>query len=245
MASIEAVTFDLWFTLIAHDQSYDGRLREARTSGIRKALKTAGITVTEETVARAYEDSERLLQERWSGNVDVDTPAQVEMLLECMGVEATPELVEPVIVPYAEAVLQVEPFLVDGAIEALDSLKGSGVRLALISNTGRTPGTAMRKVMERLGILGYFEVTTFSNEVGYLKPDRRIFASTLGRLGIAPGKTAHVGDHQVLDVQGSREFGMRSVHVRRYAPDIESLYEPDLSVETLRQLPDALATLNR
>ncbi len=245
MAGIEAVTFDLWFTLIAHDQDYDERLREARTSGIMAALESVGIASSQEAIAQAYVDSEKHLQERWSCNRDVDTPQQVEILLKCMGIDASPETIASVAVPYAEAVLHVEPYLVDGAIEALDAIRASGVKLALISNTGRTPGMAMRKVMQRLGILSYFPVTTFSNEAGYLKPDWRIFASTLGRMGTTPDKTVHIGDHQVLDVQGSKEFGMRCIHVTRYAPSINGIHVPDITVETLRQIPSAIESLNR
>ena len=245
MAGIEAVTFDLWFTLIAHDQDYDERLREVRTTGIISALEAEEITVSKEAVAQAYVDSEKLLQERWSCNMDVDTPQQVEILLKCMGIDASSETVASVAVPYAEAVLYVEPYLVDGAMEALAAIKSSGVKLALISNTGRTPGMAMRKVMQRLGILSFFPVTTFSNEMGYLKPDWRIFASTLNRLGTTPDKAVHIGDHQVLDVQGSKEYGMRSIHVTRYAPCINCTHVPDITVETLRQIPDAFTALNR
>lgn len=244
MATIEAVTFDLWFTLIAHDRDYDDRLRAARTAGLAAVLKAWNLPASEAAINQAYADSEKYLQESWARNVDVDTPEQVRILLQFLDVEPAPELVAELVPPYAEAVLQVEPYLVDGAAEVLDNIRDSGAKLALISNTGRTPGTAMRKVMQRLGILKYFPVTTFSNEVGYLKPDWRIFASTLGRLGAAPGQTVHIGDHQVLDVRGAREFGMRSIHVTRYAPEIACSHTPDASVETLRQLPAALEALN-
>ena len=43
MSGIEVVTFDLWFTLIAHDEYYDDRLRDVRARGIGKALQKAGI----------------------------------------------------------------------------------------------------------------------------------------------------------------------------------------------------------
>ncbi|CAJ36270.1 HAD family hydrolase [Methanocella arvoryzae] len=245
MAGIEAVTFDLWFTLIAHDHLYDDRLRAARTAGIRDALEAEGISVTDDAITRAYATSEGYLQQRWSRNLDVDTPEQVEILLKCIGIKPTPELVNAVDKPYSDAILHVEPDLVDGAEEVLDSLNSTGVKLGLISNTGRTPGRSMRKIMDRLGILRYFKVTTFSNEAGYLKPDGRIFASTLDLLRTVPEKAVHVGDHPMLDVQGSKEFGMKCIHFTRYAPAIKAPHAPDRAVETLRQIPEAISHLDR
>lgn len=244
MAGIEGVTFDLWFTLIAHDHQYDDQLRAVRTAGIRSALEAEGVIVTEDAITRAYASSESYLQQRWSCNRDVDTPEQVEILLKCLGIEPSPELIAAAEKPYAEAVLDVEPFLVDGAAEVLDALKSSGVKLALISNTGRTPGKSMRKIMQRMGILNFFEVTTFSNETGYLKPDGRIFATTLKELGIGPEKAVHVGDHPLLDVQGAKDFGMKCIHVTRYAPEIKVPHIPDRAVETLSQIPEAISYLN-
>ena len=245
MAGIEAVTFDLWFTLIAHDHLYDDRLRAVRTAGIKAALEAEGVFVTDDDITRAYASSKSYLEQRWSQNLDVDTPEQVEILLKCLGIEPSPKLISATEKPYAEAVLQVEPFLVEGAGEVLDSLKNSGVKLGLISNTGRTPGKSMRKIMDRLGILRYFEVTTFSNETGYLKPDGRIFSSTLDELRAAPARTVHVGDHPLLDVQGSKEFGMKCIHFTRYAPAIKVPHVPDRSVEALCQIPEAISYLDR
>jgi putative hydrolase of the HAD superfamily len=240
---IDTVTFDLWNTLIAHDEYYDDRIREARYAGIARALRDEGHDVSRDAVFRAYEGSEKYLAERWATDRDMDTGEQVEVLLRCMGIRPEPRLVKAAADPYANAVLQVEPFLVDGTLEALDRIGQSGLRLALISNTGRTPGAAMRKVISKMGLLDYFEVTTFSNEAGYLKPHPRIFDLTLSRLGAKPEQTVHVGDHDVLDVRGAKAYGMRSVRVLRYAGDKSTTCEPDACVATMDAVPDAIFRL--
>jgi putative hydrolase of the HAD superfamily len=240
---IDTVTFDLWFTLIAHDELYDDRLREYRYSGVARALRDAGHDVAREDIVAAFESSGRCLEGRWSACRDIDTDEQVGILLQCLDIEPEPGLVAAVADPYANAVLHVEPFAVNGAREALEALQDSGLRLALISNTGRTPGSAMRKVMGRLGLLDFFEVTTFSNEAGYLKPDRRIFEQTLSRMGAAPEHTVHVGDHAVLDVRGAKDYGMRSIRVLQYAGMEKAGCEPDVAIDTLYDLPDAIFQL--
>jgi HAD superfamily hydrolase (TIGR01509 family) len=240
---IDTVTFDLWNTLIAHDEFYDDRIRESRMTGMANALQAAGHDRSMEDIVAAYRASDRFLVERWATDRDMDTDEQVEVLLRCLGIEPEPGLVEAVVDPYANAVLHVEPFLVDGTLEALDRIRDNGLRLALISNTGRTPGAAMRKVIGKMGLLDYFEVTTFSNEAGYLKPHPRIFEMTLARIGSKPGQTVHVGDHDVLDIQGARDYGMRSVRVLQYAADKGATCKPDACVGTIAGVPDAIFSL--
>jgi putative hydrolase of the HAD superfamily len=242
---IDTVTFDLWNTLIAHDELYDDRIRETRYAGIARALGDAGHDVSRDDIVCAYQGSEKYLEERWATNLDMDTGEQVGVLLRCLGIEQVPELVEAVAEPYANAVLHVEPFLVDGTLEALQKVRDGGLRLGLISNTGRTPGAAMRKVIGRMGLLDFFEVTTFSNEAGYLKPHPRIFELTLDRMGSEPGKTVHVGDHDVLDIRGARAFGMKSVRVLQYAGDKSATCEPDACVATMDKVPDAIFKMMR
>jgi putative hydrolase of the HAD superfamily len=241
--NIDTVTFDLWNTLIAHDGFYDGRIQEARYGGIGRVLHDAGHDVSREDIMGAYAGSEKYLNERWATDRDMDTDEQVEVLLRCLCIEPEPGLVEAVADPYANAVLHVEPFLVDGTLEALDRIRDSGLRLALISNTGRTPGAAMRKVIGKMGLLDYFEVTTFSNEAGYLKPHPRIFELTLSRMGAKPGQTVHIGDHDVLDVQGAKACGMKSVRVLQYAGDKNATCEPDVCVAAMDGVPDAIFEL--
>jgi putative hydrolase of the HAD superfamily len=240
---IDTVTFDLWNTLIAHDEFYDGRIRESRMAGMAKALHAANHDLSMEEIAAAYKASEPFLEERWATGRDMDTDEQVEVLLRCLGIEPEPGLVEAVADPYANAVLHVEPFIVEGAMEALESIRDSGLRLALISNTGRTPGAAMRKVIGKMRLLDFFEVTTFSNEAGYLKPHPRIFELTLARMGAEPQRTVHVGDHVELDVRGAKGYGMRSVHVLRYAGNEKAAFKPDVCIDTMYELPDAIFNL--
>jgi putative hydrolase of the HAD superfamily len=242
---IDTVTFDLWNTLIAHDEFYDDRIRDARYAGTVRELCDAGHHVSREDVIRAYESSETHLAERWATDLDMDTGERVEVLRRCMGIQPEPRLVKAVSGPHANAVLQVEPFLVDGTLEALDSILESGLRLALISNTGRTPGAAMRKVIGKMGLLDYFEVATFSNEAGYLKPHPRIFEMTLSSMGAKPGQTVRVGDHDVLDVRWAKAYGVKSVRALQYAGDKSTTCEPDACVPTMEHVPDAIFNMMR
>ena len=91
-------------------------------------------------------------------------------------------------------------------------LASRGVALGIVSNTGRTPGVILRRVLERHDLLRHFTAISYSDEVGYRKPDGEIFRRTLAELGFDAGEAAHVGDNPIADVRGAQSVGMRGVH---------------------------------
>lgn len=238
---IDTVTLDLWNTLIAHDEHYDNNIRRIRTEDIIDALAGESVHVSGEDVERAYVISEKHLNDCWSAEADMDTYEQVELFLKCMNITPEPRYVKAVENAYAGPALKWMPFLIDGAREAVEDIKSSGYRVALISNTGRTPGRTMRTVMERFGILELFDLTVFSNEVGYVKPSPKIFESTLSRLGSSPERAVHIGDHSVLDVLGAKRAGMRAIQVIEYAGTDDRKHAPDAYIETIRDVADAIS----
>jgi putative hydrolase of the HAD superfamily len=76
-------------------------------------------------------------------------------------------------------VLYRPPELTPRAAEAVRELASRGVALGIISNTGRTPGLILRRVLDRHDPLRRFTAVSYSDEVGYRKPDAEIFRRTL------------------------------------------------------------------
>jgi putative hydrolase of the HAD superfamily len=88
-------------------------------------------------------------------------------------------------------------------VETLRGLRRRGTILGVISNS---EGTVSRD-LDRFGLLRYFDVVVDSAVVGVEKPDRRIFAHALDRLGL-PGRDCwYVGDGLVNDALGARAAG--------------------------------------
>jgi len=87
---------------------------------------------------------------------------------------------------------------------ALERLRTSGRRLAVISNSDGT----CREILRRLGLLSYLDAVYDSTEVGVEKPDTAIFKRALKELGLRPGETLHVGDLEAVDVLGARRTGI-------------------------------------
>jgi putative hydrolase of the HAD superfamily len=77
----------------------------------------------------------------------------------------------------------------------------------VISNSNGT----IRRILERLGLLGLVDVVLDSQEEGVEKPHPAIFERALARCGVAPADAAYVGDLYSIDVLGARRCGLRPV----------------------------------
>jgi putative hydrolase of the HAD superfamily len=252
-APIDTITFDVWNTLLVHE-FYDDRVKHARIGRIGKALSEAGLCISNDDLLKAYEYTEARLASLWRQERDVGPEGHVAMFLDGLGLDANDRNKDIIREPYTRALLDFEPSLVEGAGEVLACLKEKGYKIGLISNTGRTPGETIKLVLQGRGIYGFFDSMVFSNEVGYVKPNRRIFERALEGLGSSAESTAHVGDSMLLDVYGSRTAGMRSILFNKYSERFERYasryYEaggrrgtPDVTVERLTDVVAALEKL--
>jgi putative hydrolase of the HAD superfamily len=212
-------------------------------------LGGVGVRVTAVALDRAYEESVGFLSRLWTQNKDVPATEHVRAILAAVdrGLPARvpADALAALLDAYTRPALLVPPAVDEGARAALVRLQAQGVRLALVSNTMRTPGTVLRKVLDRFGVLECFAHTTFSDEVGIRKPDPEIFALTLRALQVAPADAVHVGDDPVLDVGGARKAGLRAIQVTSASLKALGAQRPDAVIPSLATLPDAIATLDR
>lgn len=241
---IRLVTFDFWETLVADSAENLRRQRALRLAALARALAGVGAGLAPAEVEAAYERSEGVLVDRfWGRDRDLASGEQVRIVLECAAPGVADRLSGPafddLVRGYTEPVLAHPPTLSPGAAEAVRALAARGVILGIISNTGRTPGVVLRRVLETGDLLRHFRVVSYSDEVGYRKPDAEIFRRTLAEVGAAPGEAAHVGDNPVADVMGARGVGMLGVH---YAADGRPAAEhADVVVADLAEIPARLA----
>ena len=104
---------------------------------------------------------------------------------------------------YLEA-LSGQPQLFPGAL-AIIRRAAKKFPLALITN-----GIAMvqRRRFAASPIMPYFQAVVISEEVGIAKPDPRIFAPALQKIGVAAGDVLYVGDSVTSDMAAARNAGM-------------------------------------
>lgn len=135
---------------------------------------------------------------------------------------------------YTRTLLDLPPVINEGVLETLPVLADK-YKLAVICNTGATPGAILRELIKKDGLYDYFGVLVFSDEVGFAKPSTRIFNYALEHLGIAnPADAAHIGDDAITDVIGAKKTGMKAVWL---APgELWAVPEADYHVQNVNEL---------
>jgi putative hydrolase of the HAD superfamily len=244
---VTTVTLDFWGTLLHDPPSSDNRYKKRRVADFQTILSAGGVRARASALDRAYDESGAFLSRIWSRNRDVPVTEHVRAILAAVDPglpqRVTEETMAMLVEAYARPALLVPPAVDESARAALAALAARGYTLALVSNIMRTPGVTLRRLLDRYGLLGYLRHTTFSDEVGVRKPDPEIFALTLRAVGAEPEGAVHVGDDEVLDVQGAHAAGMRVIQVTSDAPLPRGPWGPDGVIPRLAGLPDAIARL--
>jgi HAD superfamily hydrolase (TIGR01549 family) len=128
------------------------------------------------------------------------------------------------------------------AIPTLERLEGR-YRLGVIANQP----AVVREAMARDGLDRFVDVWAVSADVGFDKPDPRLFGYAIDAAKVEPVRAAMVGDRLDYDVRPARAAGMRAIWaLRGEAPDEptpDQLAEADASIRGLDELPDALEVL--
>lgn len=93
----------------------------------------------------------------------------------------------------------------------LEILQERGFHLGVISNWDDT----LPPILDRFGMLSYFEVIVVSMDHGHEKPARTIFEQALQQAGTLPENCAHVGDDWMCDIVGAAQLGIQPVWVER------------------------------
>jgi HAD superfamily hydrolase (TIGR01549 family) len=102
---------------------------------------------------------------------------------------------------------QPESYISDDVMPALKILKGSGFTLGLITNRNQSITT----LLAEHELDGIFDIILTAGEVGYWKPDPRIFYYALQVLKLDAGRAVYIGDNYFADVLGSRAAGLTPI----------------------------------
>jgi putative hydrolase of the HAD superfamily len=217
---IRLVTLDFWQTLFA-DTAHSLRTAHIlRLERIRETLAEAGRLHTAAEVVVADAGAIEAFTAVWREHRDMSADEQLRIFLGVLDPTLPAALgattLDRVASAYQEPALTHRPEITPAAAEAVHEIRARGLALGLISNTGRTPGRVVRRLLGDAGLLGCFDALVFSDEAGVRKPAAAIFLRTLEQTGVDPAGAVHVGDDAVTDVAGARAVGMRAIH---YVPD--------------------------
>jgi putative hydrolase of the HAD superfamily len=123
--------------------------------------------------------------------------------------------------------------LFDDVTPVLDRLRDAGLLLGVVSNFEEW----LERLLEDLGVRGYFQVSVVSGVEGFEKPDPRIFRLAMTRADVTPERSVYVGDNPEFDVDPAHAVGMFPVLIdrRERFPDA-----PGARITAMDQLPALL-----
>lgn len=132
------------------------------------------------------------------------------------------------------------------AIDTVRWLRDSGRRLALLTNGA---AVAQRKKIVRFELADLFDAILVEGELGFGKPDERVYRRALEALGVKAAETWMIGDNLEWDVAAPQKLGMSGVWIDargRGVPE-QSAVKPDYIVRALADLRSLLtnAALSR
>jgi HAD superfamily hydrolase (TIGR01662 family) len=116
-------------------------------------------------------------------------------------------------------------FTVAGARALLEGIAADGIRVAIVTNNVLVE---QQLKLRRCDLAGLAGPLVTSEEVGVQKPDPKIFAIALERVGVAPDEAVMVGDAWNTDIEGARRAGIRPVWLNRFGA-----LSPDTAVAEL------------
>jgi len=211
---LESVLFD-WGDTLMHF-AYDEALIEA---GHRAGLAAIGRDDLPDVAALTAHFQERYEPLFWQpGTIEeIEYPGLVRQCLNDFGVEISDEELDRFLDAEHESWTPARR-LASTTHALLDSLRGRGLKLGLVSNAF-DPGWLLRRDLERMDVAARLDVAVFSSEVGMRKPHPAIFERALGELGVAPERTLFVGDRLYEDVRGAADLGMKTVQALWYRVD--------------------------
>ena len=237
-----AVTLDLWLTLIAEPKggSYSANRRLLRADGTLAVLAEHGeffdrtrLIDAFDVISETINSDHELGLDMYFGDRIVQT---LSMLDEGLPERLGPAGIEKVWEVIDESLDEAPPFLMPGALKALQDLSGRPVKLGIISNTGNSSSRAYGRMFKAMGIDRFFEVVSLSNELAMAKPCPEIFRHTLDALGVEPSRTLHVGDNPAADVAGAAAVGMRTAWLK--GPSRSGLtVQPDYFANDISEIP--------
>lgn len=131
--------------------------------------------------------------------------------------------------------------LYPGVLEVLESLCRD-YRLAALSD-----GQSVWAIPElrSVGLLDYFDPVIVSSDLGYRKPDRRMFELVLAQLEMTQEEVLFVGNDMYRDVFGAARLGIKTVFFRsNQGEQRKSGAEPDYIIYDFKELPEAIRFLS-
>jgi putative hydrolase of the HAD superfamily len=121
------------------------------------------------------------------------------------------------------------------AEETVRTISNRGIKLALLTNGD---GVVQRNRVERFGLPAYFPVCLIEGELGFGKPDPRVFQLALDKLAVTPEDVWMVGDLLETDIIGAKGMGIYTIwcDYQRNGLPVDAPIKPDRTIYDISEL---------
>ena len=203
------VSFDLWLTLIQSNPVY----KQKRN---RLMIEYFGITLDPSVVDESYNKFDKLfnnINEITGGNLDAKELwliflAEMNVEVELLNLDSLQAFNEKT----EKLFFEFHPTLIDERTPQLfERLVNEGHTISLLCNTAFTESPFLKRLLIQLGIDQYFSFKLFSDEMGYSKPNIKVFEKLFEEAQnlkpLTKKDILHVGDNPRADLWGANNFG--------------------------------------
>lgn len=209
MLKLRLLTWDVKDTLL--------RLRIPVGESYAAEARTHGLQVEAEALSRAFHQAYKAQNQHFP-NYGLDRGLSskqwwLDVVMETFRLSGFHE--DKVLLPVAEKLYY--DFcsnrnweLLPGARETLQQCQQLGIRMAVISNFDQR----LAEILAQCDLQQHFEFVLCSENMGFAKPDKRIFLEALRISRVPPSLAAHVGDSYMNDYRAPREVGMHSFLIK-------------------------------
>jgi putative hydrolase of the HAD superfamily len=129
-------------------------------------------------------------------------------------------------------------YLFDDVEETLKKIKEKNIKLGIMTN-----GTSesQRGKLKRFDIEKYFDYIFIEGEVGYSKPDIKIYEYMLQTTGIGCNKIIMVGDNLIWDIEPPQKLGIYTIWINTKGAQLENYnIKPDKIIKKISDITDLL-----
>ena len=198
---IKAIYFDLFFTLII--PAYDKENSE---------FDIVNLSMYE---WEKYAENDYLYRERALGFVKSEMEI-IEKIVANIPFEISEAQKEKVLIAREKRMKTALQSVSENIKDVLKVLKSKNIKIGLISNADIIDC----KYWKQSSIASFFDDAIFSCNVGFLKPDKRIYELAMQHLNVLPSECLFVGDGGSKELYGAKAVGMKTVFTE--ALDIKS-----------------------